>query len=118
MAERVARVVVLQKRTFENWHSPLQLQRDVLPMDHGIVVSASKSYTRDACKAVCAYIDDIAATNGHSLPIHMRPVDGAHEGACVDNDSAIVLPPRHSLRSLHGAIQACRVETQCCMKDV
>lgn len=65
----------ISKETYVNWKNITVPRQDVLTSDHGLT-----AYTSDAAKpiahnAIRQFVSDIAASDGHSLPFHIRRSD-------------------------------------------
>lgn len=91
----------ISKGTYDNWRSLTVPRRDVLPPDHGLASYASNAAKPAARAAVRQYVEDIAAGDGHPLPVRMRRSDGKHTDSMDGTETIVVLPPRYTKRSLH-----------------
>eukprot|EP00171_Calliarthron_tuberculosum_P002286 IDg2286t1 len=91
----------ISKTTYTNWRSLSLPKRDVLPIDHGLsgyVSNASKPLARNAIRT---HVLNIAASDGHPLPVRLRCSDKKVVDQFEDAEAIVVLPPRYTFRSLH-----------------
>lgn len=77
--------------------SPAQL----LPVDHGLAVYVSNAAKTAARAAVRQYVKNIAAADGHPLPVRMRCGYRRYTDDMDRTEEIIVLPPRYTKYSLH-----------------
>lgn len=94
-------LLIISRDTFYAWRGTVGPSRNILPLNHGLVGRVSNNYKSTVHEAVCDYVETVVSVDGHALPIHIRRADGQYCDQCFDTDSVIVLPPKHSLRSLH-----------------
>lgn len=73
----------------------------VLPADHGLTAYKSNAARPAARSDVRQFVSDIAAADGHPLPVRMRRSDGKHVDTMDGSKAIVLLTPRYKQRSLH-----------------
>ena len=91
----------LSNGKYDNWRALSVKNRDVLPLDHGLVSFASNAAELAARAAVRQFVTDITRADGHPLPIRMRHSDGNLTDVLNHAVSVFVLRTRYNKRSLH-----------------
>lgn len=91
----------ISKSTYMNWRKSTVPKRDVLPPDHGLSGYSSNAAKPMARNSVCKFVRDVAASDGHPLPVRVHRSDGKSFAESNDDEAVVVLPPRYTMRNLH-----------------